>query len=99
MKDYVKYKVDEELSSLSADDDMWAKILEKSDEVLDERADNLISREYFAKRGRLGSKRSLKTIVKVSIIAATLMVLSVASVMGVEYFQRKYKTIIPRSIS
>ena len=29
MKDYVKYKVDEELSSLSADDDMWAKILEK----------------------------------------------------------------------
>ena len=51
MKDYVKYKVDEELSSLSADDDMWAKILEKSDEVLDERADNLISREYFAKRG------------------------------------------------
>lgn len=99
MKDYVKYKVDEELSSLSADDDMWAKILEKSDEVLDERADNLISREYFAKRGRLGSKRSIKTIVKVSIIAATLMVLSVASVMGVEYFQRKYKTIIPRSIS
>lgn len=99
MKDYVKYKVDEELSSLSADDDMWAKILEKSDEVLDERADNLISREYFAKRGRLGSKRSIKTIVKVSIIAATLMVLSVASVMGVEYIQRKYKTIIPRSIS
>lgn len=99
MKDYVKYKVDEELSSLSADDDMWAKILEKSDEVLDERADNLISREYFARRGRLGSKRSIKTIVKVSIIAATLMVLSVASVMGVEYFQRKYKTIIPRSIS
>lgn len=99
MKDYVKYKVDEELSFLSADDDMWAKILEKSDEVLDERADNLISREYFAKRGRLGSKRSIKTIVKVSIIAATLMVLSVASVMGVEYFQRKYKTIIPRSIS
>lgn len=99
MKDYVKYKVDEELSSLSADDDMWAKILEKSDEVLDERADNLISREYFARRGRLGSKRSIKTIVKMSIIAATLMVLSVASVMGVEYFQRKYKTIIPRSIS
>ena len=99
MKDYVKYKVDEELSSLSADDDMWEKILEKSDEVLDERADNLISREYFARRGRLGSKRSIKTIVKVSIIAATLMVLSVASVMGVEYFQRKYKTIIPRSIS
>ena len=99
MKDYVKYKVDEELSSLSADDDMWAKILEKSDEVLDERADNLISREYFARRGRLGSKRSIKTVVKVSIIAATLMVLSVASVLGVEYFQRKYKTIIPRSIS
>ena len=99
MKDYVKYKVDEELSSLSADDDMWAKILEKSDEVLDERADNLISREYFVRRGRLGSKRSIKTIVKVSIIAATLMVLSVASVLGVEYFQRKYKTIIPRSIS
>ena len=99
MKDYVKYKVDEELSSLSADDDMWAKILEKSDEVLDERADNLISREYFVRRGRLGSKRSIKTVVKVSIIAATLMVLSVASVLGVEYFQRKYKTIIPRSIS
>lgn len=99
MKDYVKYKVDEELSSLSADDDMWAKILEKSDEVLGKRTDNLISREYFARRGRLGSKRSIKTIVKVSIIAATLMVLSVASVLGVEYFQRKYKTIIPRSIS
>ena len=99
MKDYVKYKVDEELSFLSADDEMWAKILEKSDETLGERTDNLISREYFAKRGRLGSKRSIKTVVKVSIIAATLMVLSVASVMGVEYFQRKYKTIIPRSIS
>lgn len=99
MKDYVKYKVDEELSSLSADDDMWAKILEKSDEVLDERTDNLISREYFARRGRLGSKRSIKTVVKVSIIAATLMMLFVASVLGVEYFQRKYKTIIPRSIS
>lgn len=99
MKDYVKYKVDEELSSLSADDEMWAKILEKSDEALGERADNLISREYFARRGRLGSKRSIKTVVKVSIIAATLMVLSVASVLGVEYFQRKYKTIIPRSIS
>ena len=99
MKDYVKYKVDEELSFLSADDNMWTKILEKSDEALGERADNLISREYFAKRGRLGSKRSIKTIVKVSIIAATLMVLSVASVLGVEYFQRKYKTIIPRSIS
>lgn len=99
MKDYVKYKVDEELSFLSADDEMWAKILEKSDEALGERADNLISREYFAKRGRLGSKRSIKTVVKVSIIAATLMVLSVASVLGVEYFQRKYKTIIPRSIS
>ena len=99
MKDYVKYKVDEELSFLSADDNMWTKILEKSDEALGERADNLISREYFARRGRLGSKRSIKTIVKVSIIAATLMVLSVASVLGVEYFQRKYKTIIPRSIS
>lgn len=99
MKDYVKYKVDEELSFLSADDNMWTKILEKSDEALGERTDNLISREYFAKRGRLGSKRSIKTVVKVSIIAATLMVLSVASVMGVEYFQRKYKTIIPRSIS
>ena len=99
MKDYVKYKVDEELSFLSADDNMWTKILEKSDEALGERADNLISREYFAKRGRLGSKRSIKTVVKVSIIAATIMVLSVASVMGVEYFQRKYKTIIPRSIS
>ena len=99
MKDYVKYKVDEELSFLSADDNMWTKILEKSDEALGERADNLISREYFAKRGRLGSKRSIKTVVKVSIIAATLMVLSVASVLGVEYFQRKYKTIIPRSIS
>lgn len=99
MKDYVKYKVDEELSSLSADDEMWAKILEKSDEVIDKRTDNLISREYFAKRGRLGSKRSIKTVVKVSIIAATLMVLSVASVLGVEYFQRKYKTIIPKSIS
>lgn len=99
MKDYVKYKVDEELSFLSADDNMWTKILEKSDEALGERADNLISRKYFAKRGRLGSKRSIKTIVKVSIIAATIMVLSVASVLGVEYFQRKYKTIIPRSIS
>lgn len=99
MKDYVKYKVDEELSFLSADDEMWAKILEKSDEALGERADNLISREYFARRGRLGSKRSIKTVVKVSIIAATLMVLSVASVLGVEYFQRKYKTIIPKSIS
>lgn len=99
MKDYVKYKVDEELSFLSADDNMWTKILEKSDETLGERTDNLISREYFAKRGRLGSKRSIKTVVKVSIIAATLMVLSVASVLGVEYFQRKYKTIIPRSIS
>lgn len=99
MKDYVKYKVDEELSFLSADDNMWTKILEKSDETLGERTDNLISREYFARRGRLGSKRSIKTVVKVSIIAATLMVLFVASVLGVEYFQRKYKTIIPRSIS
>ena len=48
MKDYVKYKVDEELSFLSADDNMWTKILEKSDETLGERTDNLISREYFA---------------------------------------------------